>query len=186
MADQQSSTESWIDGITQKPAGGELIVALTEDGKNVVINHPDLQPDADGCGHIVFSPKQAIHLAGLLYRKANIASGFVCANCNDVLTQGTGWATALLHYCFKEECQQEFCKEAQEMIRKVDPRTADLLAAATRGNAFTTVDVLNEVPTPDEAYINSIFFTCPKCRKVSHNPNDVRERFCGACKEFFK
>jgi hypothetical protein len=27
-------------------------------------------------------------------------------------------------------------------------------------------------------------FTCPKCRRVSHNPNDERERYCGYCHEF--
>lgn len=29
-------------------------------------------------------------------------------------------------------------------------------------------------------------FTCPKCSAVSYNPNDVRERYCGACHEFAK
>lgn len=24
-------------------------------------------------------------------------------------------------------------------------------------------------------------FTCPRCGRVSHNPNDIRERYCGAC-----
>lgn len=28
-------------------------------------------------------------------------------------------------------------------------------------------------------------FTCPKCGRVSHNPNDAKERYCGACHEFF-
>lgn len=50
----------------EKPASGTLIVALTADGQNIVINHPELQPDAEGCGHIVFSPDQATNLAGLL------------------------------------------------------------------------------------------------------------------------
>lgn len=27
-------------------------------------------------------------------------------------------------------------------------------------------------------------FCCPKCRKVSHNPNDAEHRFCGMCKVF--
>lgn len=39
----------------------------------VVINHPDLTPDADGVGHIVFSPAEARDLAMLLLRKANEA-----------------------------------------------------------------------------------------------------------------
>lgn len=80
-----------------------------------------------------------------------------------MITQETGWATALVRYCFKEECQQEFYKEAQAMIRAVDPETADRLAEATKAKTFT----------------------CPKCNRVSHNPNDARERYCGACNEFF-
>lgn len=24
-------------------------------------------------------------------------------------------------------------------------------------------------------------FTCPDCGYISHNPNDVRERYCGRC-----
>ena len=26
--------------------------------------------------------------------------------------------------------------------------------------------------------------TCPQCGKTSHNPNDVRERYCGFCHQF--
>jgi predicted RNA-binding Zn-ribbon protein involved in translation (DUF1610 family) len=146
----------------EKPASGELIIGLTADGQNVLINHPDLLPDAEGCGHIVFSPDQATTLAGLLFKKANIARGVVCGNCGDLITQEGGWATALVRYCFKDECQQEFYKEAQAMVRAVDPETADRLAEATKPKTFT----------------------CPKCGAVSHNPNDVKEKYCGACHEF--
>lgn len=27
-------------------------------------------------------------------------------------------------------------------------------------------------------------FTCPHCGAVSFNPNDIRERYCGACHAF--
>lgn len=27
-------------------------------------------------------------------------------------------------------------------------------------------------------------FTCPRCRRTSHNPNDVREGYCGACHDW--
>ena len=27
-------------------------------------------------------------------------------------------------------------------------------------------------------------FTCPRCGRTSHNPNDARERYCGACHVF--
>jgi hypothetical protein len=47
-----------------------LEVGLTPNEREIVINHPDLQPDAHGVGHIVFSPAQARHLARLLLRKA--------------------------------------------------------------------------------------------------------------------
>jgi hypothetical protein len=181
-----------------KPASGELIVAITENGKEIVINHPDLKPDAEGVGHIVFSPEQAVHLAVLLWKKANIIRGLVCGHCGDQITQEGGWAVAQFHYCFKDECQQEFYKEAQEMIRKVDPETADRLAEAVKVNhhvvvASASMKVFGEIyrthfpqsgrPFTDKASL-PMSFTCPKCNAVSYNPNDVRERYCGACHEF--
>lgn len=27
-------------------------------------------------------------------------------------------------------------------------------------------------------------YTCPRCMKTSHNPNDARHRWCGACNRF--
>lgn len=48
---------------------GYLEVGRDENG-DIVVNHPDLQPDANGVGHIVFSPNQARHLAHLLLKHA--------------------------------------------------------------------------------------------------------------------
>lgn len=53
-------------------APNTLEVGLNLQGE-VVINHPDLKPDADGVGHIVFSPKQASDLAMLLWQNARQA-----------------------------------------------------------------------------------------------------------------
>jgi hypothetical protein len=39
----------------------------------VVINHPDLELDENGVGHIVFSPRQARSLARLLLKNADEA-----------------------------------------------------------------------------------------------------------------
>jgi hypothetical protein len=197
-----------------KPGAKELIVAMTEDGQNIVINHPDLEPDAEGCGHIVFSPDQARNLAWMLFLKANIVEGLICANCNNPITQGGGWATAMFRYCFKDECQQEFYKEAQAMICKVDPETADRLAAATGGSRtrhhvqeikkitdkqiielskrtmqefgdiYRTHFPQSERPLTDKASLPPSF-TCPKCDAVSYNKNDIEQRYCGACHLFF-
>lgn len=46
------------------------------DRGEVVINHPSLETDANGCGHIVFSPDQARNLARILFAKAADADGF--------------------------------------------------------------------------------------------------------------
>ena len=46
-----------------------LEVGTTGNGE-VVINHPDLEPDENGVGHIVFSVEQARDLANLLMSKA--------------------------------------------------------------------------------------------------------------------
>ena len=39
----------------------------------IVVNHPDLTPDENGVGHIVFSPRQARHFAHLLLKHADEA-----------------------------------------------------------------------------------------------------------------
>lgn len=48
---------------------GTLEVGTTGKGE-VVINHPDLEPDENGVGHIVFSVEQARNLANLMLSKA--------------------------------------------------------------------------------------------------------------------
>lgn len=53
-------------------AKNTLEVGTNGDGE-VVVNHPDLQPDEKGVGHIVFSPEQARALAFLLQQKAHSA-----------------------------------------------------------------------------------------------------------------
>lgn len=50
-------------------AKGFLEVGTTGKGE-VVINHPDLVPDENGVGHIVFSVEQARELANMMLAKA--------------------------------------------------------------------------------------------------------------------
>lgn len=52
---------------------GHLEVGLN-DNDEIVINHPDLKPDENGVGHIVFSINQAQHLGSLLMTKASEAA----------------------------------------------------------------------------------------------------------------
>ncbi len=71
---------------------GCLEVGLDPDTGEIVINHPDLQPDKNGVGHIVFSANQARNLAVLLLNKAiesdrlrldrnlKLATGYSCNN----------------------------------------------------------------------------------------------------------
>lgn len=42
-------------------------------GFEIIVNHPDLQPDENGVGHIVFSPRQARKFARLLMKHAHEA-----------------------------------------------------------------------------------------------------------------
>lgn len=51
------------------PIGGFLWVGRNDEGE-IVIDHPDLKPDENGVGHIVFSPEQARGLALLLHKHA--------------------------------------------------------------------------------------------------------------------
>ena len=64
-------------GASTRSKAMDKVTGVLEVGTNgageVVVNHPDLITDANGCGHIVFSPAQARHLAKLLLRKADDA-----------------------------------------------------------------------------------------------------------------
>lgn len=55
------------------PADGFLEVGTTPKGDEVVINHPRLQVDEKGNGHIVFSPAQARAFARTVLKKADEA-----------------------------------------------------------------------------------------------------------------
>lgn len=44
-----------------------------DDHFQVIVNHPDLKPDENGVGHIVFSPRQARQFARLLLNHADLA-----------------------------------------------------------------------------------------------------------------
>lgn len=56
-----------------KPEKGTLEVGTFEG--EVIVNHPDLDPDKNGVGHIVFSPAEARNLARILLKQADIAAG---------------------------------------------------------------------------------------------------------------
>lgn len=51
---------------------GYLEVGLN-DNHEIVVNHPDIEPDENGVGHIVFSAEQARHFARLLVKHARLA-----------------------------------------------------------------------------------------------------------------
>jgi len=53
---------------------GHLYVGINDCGE-VVINHPDLQSDENGVGHIVFSANQARHLGKVLLSMADEIDG---------------------------------------------------------------------------------------------------------------
>jgi hypothetical protein len=71
MDDQPIDREEYEKAMADK-AEGELMVGTTGKGE-VVINHPDIDADKDGVGHIVFSVGEARHLAYLLLRKSDDA-----------------------------------------------------------------------------------------------------------------
>jgi hypothetical protein len=55
----------------------EKVAGVLEVGTNgngeVIVNHPDLKPDENGVGHIVFSARQARQFARLLLKHADAA-----------------------------------------------------------------------------------------------------------------
>lgn len=59
-------------GTSTDTVAGYLYVGINESGE-VIVNHPDIQPDKDGAGYIVFSVQQARAFARLLNKKASEA-----------------------------------------------------------------------------------------------------------------
>lgn len=59
----------------EEPA--DVNAGFLEVGRNdnfeIVVNHPDLKPDENGVGHIVFSPRQARQFARLLMKHSHEA-----------------------------------------------------------------------------------------------------------------
>lgn len=55
--------------INQHHIKGALIVGTTGFGE-VCVTHPDIDPDKDGIGFIIFSPQQAHELGATLIRRA--------------------------------------------------------------------------------------------------------------------
>jgi hypothetical protein len=55
----------------------DVIAGYLEVGTNghgsIIVNHPNLETDENGIGHLVFSPNQARNLAKLLNKKATEA-----------------------------------------------------------------------------------------------------------------
>jgi hypothetical protein len=60
---------------------------------------------------------------------------------------------------------------------RADASTAAALDTRDRIRAFLAGQ--DEATAPAD-----LTLTCPRCLRISHNPNDVRERYCGACHEF--
>jgi hypothetical protein len=57
--------------VIQPPGPDKYTLQVGTNGLGeVVVNHGDLQPDANGVGHLVFSPEQARRFAKLLLDKA--------------------------------------------------------------------------------------------------------------------
>lgn len=63
------------------PPPGFLEVGVTADGRHVIVNHPEIDTDEEGCGHIVFSPAQAREFARLLLECADESDLLQIARC---------------------------------------------------------------------------------------------------------
>lgn len=96
----------------------------------VVINHPDLQPDENGVGHVVFSVEQARNLANLLMSKAADAS----VERGDFKITFTNYSRRLWS---EDECRIMVNASIAKLIDDAGGRltiaVADMFAAAQKG-----------------------------------------------------
>jgi hypothetical protein len=110
-------------------AKGTLEVGTTGKGE-VVVNHPDLEPDADGVGHIVFSVEQARDLANLLLSKAADA----VVERGDLKPQLVNKSRRLWSV---EECQimvnASLCKLIDDAGGRLTITVADMFRASEKG-----------------------------------------------------
>ena len=107
------------------------VLEVGTDGKGeVVINHPDLKPDDNGVGHIVFSVEQARNLANLLMSKAADAS----VERGDFKTHFTNYSRRLWS---EEECRIMVNASIAKMIDDAGGvltiAVADMFKAAQKG-----------------------------------------------------
>lgn len=117
-------------------AAGVLIVGCNEQHE-VVINHPDLKPDVDGVGHIVFSPLQARGLADLLRKHA--------ATC---VRKSAGVKSLDIGLTF-EEFQALNVKRCEESFHSCSDWTPGDWALAIAGEAGELCNVLKKVRRGD-------------------------------------
>lgn len=110
-------------------ATGTLEVGTNGHGE-VVINHPDLQPDSDGVGHIVFSVEQARSLADLLMAKSADAA----VERGDFKTKLTNYSKRLWS---EEECQimvnASLAKLIDDAGGAITIATSDMFRCAAKG-----------------------------------------------------
>jgi hypothetical protein len=108
---------------------GVLEVDTNGNGE-VVVNHPDLQPDENGVGHIVFSVEQARNLANLLMSKAADAA----VERGDFKTTFTNYSRRLWS---EEECRimvnASIAKLIDDAGGSLTVAVADMFAAAQKG-----------------------------------------------------
>ena len=106
-----------------------LEVGTTGKGE-VVINHPDLEPDENGIGHIIFSVEQVRSLANLLMSKSADAA----AERGDFKTTMTNYSRRLWSV---EECQimvnAALAKLVDEKGGLVTIAVEDMLKCAQKG-----------------------------------------------------
>ena len=116
--------------------GGVLVVGRN-DQYEVVLNHPDLKPDADGVGHIVFSPHQARNLARLLRRHASAC-----------LVESVGGSSSDAGLEF-DEFQSMNLQRCEEAFHRSDDWTPFDWALAIAGEAGELCNILKKVRRGD-------------------------------------
>lgn len=123
---------------------GFLEVGHTDDTHEVVINHPDLNPDENGVGHIVFSPKQARNLAELLLKNANEAEK-KCSGCG-----GT--------YGLHQTVDGDFCPldpDTKRLKAEKERRALEILKQKSEQHGAKVCTTDGRPPDPDYDEINA-------------------------------
>jgi protein-arginine kinase activator protein McsA len=75
-------------------------------------------------------------------------------------------------------------EEDKRFDRLIEESSLGTPAAKRARAAYEPIKIAQQAIDEAAAYEEEHSITCPQCGMTSHNPNDVRARYCGNCHQY--